>query len=119
MKLTARHLVFAGVALGMLALFYTKSTRFVFAEDDRFDNNLERFQQLDQDLNEDVLKARSRILNDSDSLPTQIGELKRTLDELDKVPSFISESGGVSIHRKVDELSRLVKEKEQLGESFK
>jgi two-component system cell cycle sensor histidine kinase/response regulator CckA len=117
--LTVRHLLFAGVAIGMLALFSTKSNRFVFVEDDRFDNNLERFQQLDQDLNQDVLKARSRILNDYDSFPIQIAELKRTLNELDKVPSFIPKSGDVLIHRKVEELWRLVKEKEQLVESFK
>jgi PAS domain S-box-containing protein len=118
-KIAFGHLVFAGAALGMLALFYTTSTRFVFTEDDHFDHNLERFQQLDQDLNQDVLKARSRMLNDYDSFPVQIGELKRTLSELDIIPSFIPKRGGVLIDRKVDELSRLVEEKEHLVESFK
>jgi len=118
-KLSAKHLFCAIVALAALVLFYVKTNRIVSAEHERFDRSLRRLHQLDATMNQDVLKARFRLLNDYDGFPDAINELKRTAGSLAAIPSFIPDAGRKSMGQKVDELSLLLGQKEQLLESFK
>ena len=96
-----------------------QTNRVVSAEHERFDRNLRRLQQLDADLNQDVLKARFRLLEDYDNFPEQINELKRTIGDLAAIPSFVPAQARDGLRRIVNELTGLAAQKEELLESFK
>jgi PAS domain S-box-containing protein len=118
-KLSPKHLFAGVVLLGGLILFYLKTNRIVFGEHERFDGNVHRLAQMDATLNQDVLKARFRLLEHYDGFPEQINELKRTADDLAAIPSFISDPGGQALRQKADVLSQILVQKEELLERFK
>ncbi len=119
MKLSAKHVLTGLVLLGALVLIYFKTNRIVLAEHERFDRNLRGIQQLDATLNQDVLKARFRLLADYDGSPRQINELKRMVADLAVIPAFISDAERQMIQQKVDALSQVIAQKDELLERFK
>ena len=119
MKLSWKHLPIGALVLAVLAFLYVQMNRVVFAEHERFDRDLRRFQHLDATLNQDVLKARFRMLDDYDRFPEEINELQRIIGDLAAMPAFVAGAGRQALLAKVQELAGLLAEKNQLLESFK
>jgi len=110
--------VCVGIVLVVVLLFlYFKTNQIVFAEHVRFDERLDRLRQLDAMLNQDVLKARFRTLEDAEGFQEQIHEQKQIAGNL-ATPLFIPETGRHLIREKVTELSALLAQRAELLERF-
>jgi len=119
MKLSAKHFLISGLLLILLVSFYVKTHHIVFLEHQQFDGSLGRLRDLDISLNEDVLKARSNLLDDYDGFPKQIEEMRSIAGNSASIPSFVSENGKQAVQTKMQHLAELLSQKEELLERFK
>ena len=118
MKSHVRYFIAAIVVLAGLVGF-ALSQRQDFAEHKRFDAELDQFDKLDATLNQDILKARFRLISDYDGLFEEIEALKETTTRLSAVPSFVPKAGKEAFRSKLAEISTLQTQKERLIENFK
>ncbi|EDY19306.1 multi-sensor signal transduction histidine kinase [Chthoniobacter flavus Ellin428] len=120
MKLSPKHVLTGLALLGALVIFYLKTNHIVFAEHKRFDDDIHRLRQVDASLNQDVLKSPFHLIEDYDRFPEEINALQKTTEELGgAIPSFTPPAGRGLIQQKVNELSQLLSQKEELLERFK
>jgi len=119
MRLSTRHFLIGGILLSVLILFYVKTNHIVFSEHQRFDGCLDRLRELDASINQDVLKARAQLLEDYDSFPDQINEMRRIVGGGASVPSFVSQNGRREIQKDLKGFSETLDQKEELLERFK
>lgn len=119
MKSHVRYLIPGIVVLAALLLVVALSGRMDFAEHKHFDGKLDRLDKLDAALNENVFKARFRLISDYDEIFEQTDALKETIASLSAVPSFVSREGRDVLRQKLEEVSKLHAQKEQLIENFK
>ena len=119
MKLSIRHLLFGIAVFGAVVVAYTDRNQVDFGEHKRFDDQLNRLGEVDAALNQDVLKARFRMITNYDGIPGKLEELKRTVIALHDMPSFIPVARQEPIRHKLDELTQTFGAKEQLIEDFK
>ena len=73
---------------GLLVLFYARTNRIVITDYERFDNSLRRVRRLDATLNQDVLKARFRLLEDYDTFGEVLTEFQAAIEDLQVPPGF-------------------------------
>ncbi|MEW6304581.1 MAG: DAHL domain-containing protein [Verrucomicrobiota bacterium] len=119
MKLPRILLLVCAALVAVVILFYAKSSHINTAEHERFTTQLSRLNQLDATLSADLLKVRFHLLENYDTFPQQIEEVKRILGDLAQAPSFVPPAARESIRAKVDELVRLFELKAELLEDFK
>lgn len=119
MKLLTRHLLIGTAVLSLLAFFYAKTNRVAVRDHEQLNLQLRRFQQLDAAFDQDVLKARFRLLQDYDGFAGQLEEMNRIVVQLSVIPSFVPEAARAALRSQVNELAALVKRKGELIEIFK
>jgi len=119
MRLSKKHLLIGALLLAVLILSYLKTNHIVFPEHLRFDNSLDRLRELDTSLNQDVLKVRFHLLEDYDELLQEMSEMKQIAGDSTIIPSYIPEDRRREIRRKMEALSSLLAQKEELLERFK
>jgi len=117
-KLPIRYLIPGILALGVL-LLYSRSNQTALSEHERFNRKLERLDKLDSELNQDVLKARFRMLPDYDSFTEKLDSLDKTASALSTLSASVSGSGHGPFRDKLAEFAQLLTHKEQLIEQFK
>lgn len=119
MRRFTKHLLVGAALLAVLVLFYLRTNRIVFAEHRRFDGALDRLRELDATLNQDVLKTRFHLLEDYDDFTVVLSEFEKIAGDPTLIPSYIPEEGQRTIRQKLEEVSQLAKQKEELVERFK
>ncbi len=78
-----------------------------------------RMQGVNADLNKNILKVRYRLLEYYDVLVSQFRQIKNLQTALSDIPPEISEPGQAEISQPLEILTVLIKEKEEVLESFK
>ena len=120
MNLSARHFIAGGLLLAALLLLYGKTNNVVVAQHHQFLNDINRFNQIDSSLNQDILKAQFDEIEDYDALPERVNQLTQTAARLAaNIPSFVPALARRDIRASLADLSRLLQAKETLIERFK
>jgi PAS domain S-box-containing protein len=118
-KFSLKHVLAVIPVIATLAFLYVKTNEISPDDHERFERNVRSVELLDATLNQDVLKNRLTLLENYDGLPMQIAELRKTVQELGQIPSFITGAPRESIQSKVARIEVLLGEKDQLQERFK
>lgn len=106
-------------ALILLSWLFIKTQAVNFAEHERYNRDLLRLKELDAILNQDVLKVRNGLLLYYDPLVADLTGLKKLLLNLEKIPTFIDETGQVETKQRLKAYADMLNKKETLIESFK
>lgn len=80
---------------------------------------MDQVHALDAALNQDVLKARFRLLSDYDSFADGMHTLRQVTGSLVTMPAFVPAASQAVFRAKVTEFGQLIGQKEQLLETFK
>ena len=106
---------FAGAAV----YCYLQTQRVNWDHHTTYANAALRMQGVNADLNKNILKVRYRLLEYYDVLVSQFRQIKNLQTMLNDIPPEISQQGQAEIGQPLEILTVLIKEKEEVLESFK
>ncbi|ETW96462.1 MAG: hypothetical protein ETSY1_26505 [Candidatus Entotheonella factor] len=106
---------FAGIAI----YCYVQTQRVNWDHHTTYASAALRMQGVNADLNKNILKVRYRLLEYYDVLVSQFRQIKNLQTTLSDIPPAIDEPGQAEISQPLEILTVLIKEKEEVLESFK
>jgi len=112
-------LLLIAVCLLLGAFFYFKNNSFDTSEHERFDAQLRRLRLVDTAFNEDVLKARFRMLNDYDVFIEHLNAMDSALTAMQTAPAFLSDANRAETESQRAKVAEALAEKSRQLEEFK
>ncbi|MEO5702345.1 MAG: EAL domain-containing protein [Gammaproteobacteria bacterium] len=106
-------------AIAVLSVLNIKAQSFDHVRNNQIVANLSQFKQLDATLNQNVIKARALLLSNYDPLVQNLAQLQVLLNSFVEGPFAIYQRGQTTIDHSIDDLIRMLDEKESLVERFK
>jgi signal transduction histidine kinase/CheY-like chemotaxis protein len=114
-----KNFTVAAGAVFLLTLLFVEQKPVDPAEHDRFTGDLQRINQLDNEIYRNVLDSRFELLKSYDPFVEQLTQMRLIQADLRKIPFFVTGRGRTEIARLLDQSSAVSQRKTRLLERFK